>query len=409
MSAIRLLRLIALSLRALLAHRTRSALAVFGVAVGVAAVVLVTALGEGAQRELLAGMASQGSHLLVVRPAQARRTAARREVKGRLTTLSPADGEALGELAPVEEAAPALDGRRRVRAEAGAAPAIVVGTTAAFPRVRGFALARGAFFSAADDGDAARVVVLGARVAGALFPGADPLGETVRIGGAPFEVVGVLEPQGVTADGADVDTQVYVPLRTALRRVFNARWLGSVYVRVRSQTGFAPAEAEIRALLRERHHLDERDRPDDFAIQDPARVLAVRRQVARAVTAFTAGLAAISLLVGGAGILALMLLSVRERTPEIGVRRAVGARARDVLTQFLAEAVALAAAGGLLGVAAGAGAAAAVAAATGWPVRVPAWAAAAGLGVSALVGLAFGALPAWRAARLPPAVAISRP
>jgi putative ABC transport system permease protein len=408
MSPLRTLRLLALSLRALLAHRTRSALAALGVAVGVAAVVLVTALGEGAQRELVAGMASQGAHLLVVRPAQTRRLVARREVAGRVATLTPADGEALAELAPVAELAPAVDGRRKLRAEAGATPALVVGTTAAFLRVRGFEVARGAFFGEDDDAGAARVVVLGARVGATLFPGADPLGETVRIGAAPFEVVGVLAPQGVTADGAEVDTQVYVPLRTALRRVYNARALTAVYVRVREGASFPRAEAEIGALLRERHRLEERGRPDDFEVQDPARVLAVKRQVARAVALFTAGLAAVSLLVGGTGILALMLLSVRERTPEIGVRRAVGARPRDVLVQFLGEAVALSAAGGLAGVAAGALGAAAVAGATGWPVRVPAWAAAAGLAVSALVGLVFGVLPALRAARLPPSVAISR-
>jgi putative ABC transport system permease protein len=407
MRSLRLVRLLGLSLRALLAHRTRSALAVVGVAVGVAAVVLVAAMGEGAQRELLAGMASQGAHLLVVRPAQARRTVARREVAGRVATLTPADGEAIAEVGPVAEIAPAIDGKLKVRSEAGATPALVVGTTASFLRVRAFGLARGRFFSDDDDVSAARVVVLGARVSATLFSGGDPLGETVRVGAVPCEVIGVLEPQGVTADGADVDTQVYLPLRTALRRVFNARALGNVYVRVREGASFPAAEAEIRALLRERHRLDARERPDDFDVQDPERALAVKRQVARTVTLFTAGLAAVSLLVGGTGILALMLLTVRERTPEIGLRRAVGARARDVLVQFLAEAVSLSAAGGLAGVAAGALGAAAVAAATGWPVHVPAWAAAAGLGVSALVGLAFGVLPALRAASLPPSVAIS--
>lgn len=407
MVPLRALRLLSLSVRALLAHRTRSALAVAGVAVGVAAVVLVTALGESAQRELLAGMASQGTRLLVVRPAQAQRTAARKEVQGRLSTLSAADGEALGELGPVAEAAPAVDRRLKVKSEIGTTPALAVGTTAAFLRIRGFALSRGAFFTAEDDQGGERVVVLGARVASTLFPGGDPLGETVRVGAVPFEVIGVLAPQGVTSDGADVDTQVYLPLRTALRRVFNVVALGSVYVRLRDDAPAARAEAEIRALLRERHRLDLRDRPDDFAVQDPARVLAAQRQVARAVTLFTLGLAAISLLVGGTGILALMLLSVRERTTEIGVRRAVGARAPDILVQFLGEAVGLAGAGGLGGVLLGAAGSAAVGAATGWAVQVPPWAAAAGLGVSTAVGLAFGVLPALRAARLHPAAAIS--
>lgn len=409
MRPLRLLRLLGPSMRGLAAHRARSLLAVLGVAVGVAAVVLVAALGEGAERELLAGLTAQGAHLLVIRPAQAPRRAARPELQGRVSTLTPADAEALGELAPVAGAAAAVDGRRRVKSRAGAAPALVVGTTASFIRVRGFTLGRGAFFTAEDDGAAERVVVLGARVGAALFPGGEAVGETVRVGAVPFEVVGVLAPQGVTADGADVDTQVYVPLRTALRRVFNARALGAVYVRVREGAARRNAEAEIRGLLRARHGLDARGRPDDFALQDPHRAVAARRQIARAFTLFTGALAAVSLAVGGTGILALMLLSVRERTHEIGVRRAVGARARDVRAQFLAEAVVLSAAGGVLGVAAGVAGTAAVAAATGWAVRVPAWAATAGLGLSAATGLAFGVLPAVRAARLSPAVAILRP
>ncbi len=406
--AMRLLRLLRPSLRALLSHRTRSLLAIAGVAVGVAAVQLVTAIGQGAQAELVAGMASQGARLLVVRPAQVKRLVARKEVQGRVATLLPADAEALTELPAVTGVAPAVDGSFRVRSASGSTRSLVVGTAPTFPRVRGFRLERGAFFSPEQDGASERVAVLGARVRATLFPGQDPLGRTIRIGSVPFEVIGALEPQGVTADGADVDAQVYVPLRTALRRLLNTRALGSAFVEVREGEPFPAVEAEIRSLLRQRHRLGLRDRPDDFAVQDPEKALAARRQVAQAVTLFTAGLAAVSLLVGGTGILALMLLSVRERTPEIGLRRAVGARPRDVLVQFLAEAVALSAAGGALGVAMGALGSWATAAATGWPVRVPAWAALAGVVLSAVLGVVFGAWPARQAARLAPVVALAR-
>ena len=404
----RLLRILVPSLRMLLAHKTRSLLAVLGVAVGVAAVQLVTAIGEGAQAELLAGMASQGARLLVVRPAQAKRLVARKDVRGRMTTLLPADAEALADLGTVAIVTPVIDGPFRIRSGAGSTRSVVLGTSESFLRVRGFRLERGAFFSAERDDASERVAVLGARVRATLFPEGEPVGRSIRIGGVPFEVIGTLEPQGVTADGADVDTQVYVPLRTALRRLFNARALGSAFVQVREGEPLPRAEAEIRALLRERHRLDLRGRADDFAVQDPEKVLTTKRQVARAVTLFTAGLAGISLLVGGTGILALMLLSVRERTPEIGLRRAVGARPPDVLIQFLAEAVALSAAGGILGVALGELGSWAAAAATGWPVRVPIWAALAGVILSAAVGVLFGAWPARQAARLAPVVALSR-
>ncbi len=408
MHPLRLLRLLRPSLRTLLAHRTRSLLAVLGVAVGVTAVQLVTAIGRGAQAELVAGMGSQGTRLLVVRPAQAKRLVARREVQGRLATLLPSDAEALSELAAVADVAPAIDGGFRVKSPAGSTLARVVGTSPAFLRVRGFRLERGTFFAPDQYAAADRVAVLGARVRAVLFPGQDPLGGSIRIGGVPFEVIGALQPEGVTADGADVDVQVYVPLRTALRRLFNARALGSVFLQVREDAPLPAAQAEIREVLRERHRLDLRDRPDDFTVQDPAKAIAARRQVASAVTLFTAGLAAVSLLVGGTGILALMLLSVRERTPEIGLRRAVGARPRDVLIQFLAEAVALSAAGGALGAALGSMGAWMAAAATGWPVRTPAWAALAALALSAALGVVFGAWPARRAARLSPVVALSR-
>jgi putative ABC transport system permease protein len=402
------LRMLAPSIRALLAHRTRSLLAVMGVAVGVGAVLLVSAVGEGAQAELAAGFASQGVHLLVVRPVQARRLAARQEVRGRVATLLPEDAEALSALPSVAGVSPAVDGSFRVRALGRSTRALVVGTSPSFPRVRGFRVGRGGFFTEEQDGAAERVAVLGARVAATLFPEGDAEGQAVRIGSVPFAVVGALEPQGVTADGADVDAQVYVPLRTALRRLFNVRALGTTFVRVREGVPLPRVEAAIGSLLRERHRLEERGRPDDFAVQDPARALTAKQQVVRAVTLFTAGLAAISLLVGGTGILALMLLSVRERTPEIGLRRALGARPRDVLAQFLAEAVMLSAAGGLLGVGLGALGAWAAAAAAGWPARLPVGAALTGLGLATALGILSGAWPARMAARLAPVVALSR-
>jgi putative ABC transport system permease protein len=304
--------------------------------------------------------------------------------------------------------APAIDGSRLVRSEVGTTRGLVLGTTANFLDVRGFRLARGAFFTYEDEEAATRVVVLGARVRAALCPAGEPVGAVVRIANVPFEVVGVLEAQGVTADGADVDTQLYVPLRTALRRMFNTRALGSVFIRVRDEAPMPRVESDLRAVLRERHHLDERERADDFAVQNPERALAAKRQVTRVMTLFTLSVAAISLLVGGTGILALMLLSVRERTAEIGLRRAVGAWPLDILTQFLAEAMTLAAGGGLAGVGLGVLGAWATAAATGWPVSVTASSALAGVGISASLGLVFGLWPASQAARLPPVVALSR-
>ncbi len=404
----RLARLLRQGLRSLLAHRTRSVLAASGVAVGIAAVVVTSAAGEGARAEVARTMGELGPRMLVVRPAQVRRTASRREVQGFAATLRLEDWEAITELAVVRTAAPAVEGQRRVRSPAGALATTVLGTEPDFLRVRGFRLEGGRFFDADDGRERHRVAVLGARVGRSLFPDEDPLGRELRIGGAPFQVIGTLAERGASASGMDEDTQIFIPVQTALRRVFNVRSLTNVFITVTGEGAMERGRGEIAGLLRERHRLDRHGRPDDFAVQGQAKLLATQANAAGTLTRATTGLAAISLLVGGTGILALMLLSVRERTSEIGLRRAVGARARDVLVQFLGEAAVLATAGGAAGVALGGAGAAAIAAATSWPVRVSWPAAVAALLLSAGVGLAAGVVPAVRAARLPPQLALAR-
>ncbi len=395
-------RLLQSSVRALLAQRTRSALAVSSVAVGVAAVLLAGALGEGAEAEVLRSIEDMGTNVLVVRPAQVRKQVARRQVRGLATSLVPDDCEAILGLALVEEAVPSISGTLRVKADGASLNATVVGTTTAFPDVRRFRLRAGRFFDEDDDRVARRVAVLGSRVAETLFPGEDPTGRVVRLRGVPFDIAGVFESKGVTADGSDEDKQVVIPLRTAQRRVFNVTWLDSVFVGVRDAGDMGRAQAEIDGLLRERHR-----RPDDFAVQDRTRFLSARRETAEFLGRLTTGLAAAALLVGGTGILALMLLSVKERTGEIGLRIAVGATPRDVFVQFLAEATALALGGWVLGAAIGGLGAAAVRATTGWSAPMSAQAVAASFAMAAVLGLGAGAVPARKASRLPPSQALS--
>jgi putative ABC transport system permease protein len=394
------------ALRALVAHRLRVALALSGVAIGVAAVLLTGALGAGAQREVNDSMEAMGTNLLVVRPAPAKRLVARKEVRGFVTTLTPADAAALAKLQQVDEAMPGMEGTLRVKGGGGSVVATVLGATRAFPRVRRFRLRAGRFFDAEDEDDARRVAVLGARVAERLFgdePAAALLGQDLRLRSIPFEIVGVLEAKGVLADGSDEDNMIVIPIRTALRRVFNVPYLSTVFVTVRDvRDGGMPgqmdaAQAEIGALLRDRHRL-----ADDFAIQDKAKLLASQKEAAATLTLFTAGLSGLALLVGGTGILALMLLSVKERTGEIGLRLAVGARPRDILVQFLAEATALALGGWLAGVAVAALGTGGLALGTSWKVAVPVGALLASLAMALITGLGFGAVPARRASLLPP-------
>ncbi len=395
------------SLRALLAHRLRVVLVLSSVAMGVAAVVLTSALGKGAEVEVLRGIEAMGTNLLVVRPAPVKRLVARKTVQGLMTSLEAEDAEAIAELALVEAAVPGTEGTLRVKAGNSAVVTTVLGTAPAFPKVRRFRVRSGRFIDADDARSARRVAVLGARIEEQLFPGEDPVGRPIRIRGVPFEVLGVLESKGVQADGSDEDNQVVIPLRTALRRVFNTTWLSTVFVSIRDPQTMKEAEAEITDLLRERHQLERNGKPDDFAVQNKTRFLAAQRETIESITLLTTGLAAVALLVGGTGILALMLLSVKERTGEIGLRRAVGARPRDILVQFLAEATVLALGGWIAGVAAGALGAGAVAFGTDWNVAVPFEALLASLVMASVTGLGFGAFPARKASLLPPIQALS--
>lgn len=394
-------RTLRLALRALLAHRLRVALALSSVAVGVAAVVLTSAIGKGAKDEVLKGIEAMGTSVLVVRPAPVKRLVARKEVRGFMTSLKAEDAVAIAELDLVREAVPSVDRGLRVKAGSGALVATVLGTTPAFLEVRNFQIRGGRFFDAEDERAARRVAVLGARIEERLFPGEDPVGQWIRVRGIPFEIIGVLEAKGVQADGSDEDNQIVIPLRTALRRVFNTTWISAVFVSVRDPERMAEAEAGIAELLRERH------REEDFAVQNRAKMLASRQEMADSLTLFTTGLSSLALLVGGTGILALMLLSVKERTAEIGLRMAVGARPRDILLQFLAEATALALGGWVVGVLIGAIGAGAVAFGTEWKVGVPVEALLVSLGMAGFTGLGFGVFPARKAAGMMPVVALA--
>jgi putative ABC transport system permease protein len=390
------------SLRALFAHRVRAMLALTSVSVGVGAVIVTSAIGAGAQREIMRSIERSGTNMLVVRPAQVQRLVARKKISGAVRTLELDDYDAIGGLALVSAAAPGVESNLRVKAGAIGMKTKVLGTSAAFPDVRRFRLRIGRFFDDEDDRAARRVAVLGARVSDTLFPGENALGQEMRIRGVPFEVIGVLQPKGALGDAGDEDDQVLVPIRTALRRVFNVTWLSTVFVSVIDMQHMDEAQGDITALLRARHRTSDTRAADDFEVQNVTRFLAIQQQAADSLTWLTTGLAALALLVGGTGILALMLLSVRERTSEIGLRLAVGATPRDILIQFLLEATLLALGGWMLGALLGASGAAMVAFSTTWPIGLPIGALLASLAMAVTTGLGFGAWPARTAARMLP-------
>lgn len=392
------------SVRALFAHKLRAALAILGVAIGVAAVLVTSALAKGVEHALLRNLETMGTNLLVVKPLPLKRLVARREVRGLATTLTLEDFELMRTLALVTQVAPGIDGGALVKAGNLALGTTVRGTTPEFLQVRQFTLRAGRFIDDDDNAASGRVAVLGAHVADGLFPDGSAVGQTIRIRDIPFDVIGILEAKGVLADG-DQDSQIVVPVRTALRRVFNASWLTAVFVGVANPESLDAVESELTALLGQRHRPTSDGGPD-FAVQNPTKSVTAQKRTADSLALATTLLAALGLLVGGAGILALMLLSVSERTSEIGLRMAIGARPRDIVLQFLIEAVCLAMGGWIGGVAVGGLAGTAIAISTQWNLEPPIDIIAASFALAVATGLGFGVLPAQRAARVPPIQAL---
>jgi putative ABC transport system permease protein len=398
----KLLRGLGISTRALFSHNVRTGLTLSSVAVSVAAVVVVSAIGAGAEREIGRQAESIGTNLLVVRPAQVKNSAARKQMRGVVSTLTVEDFDAITELAAVESAVPGFESTLTAKGGGRSMSARVLGTTSAYLQVCRFAVMRGRFLNEDDERQAHRVAVLGARVTEELFPGQDAIGQDLRIRGVPFEVIGVLQAKGIQADGSDQDNQILIPIRTALRRVFNLTWLNPILVSVRSPDNMTGAETEIAQLLRTRHRLESGGLPDDFAVQNKTKILGTQKQIAKSLTKLALGLAGVSLLVGGIGILALMLMAVKERTGEIGLRIAVGARPSDILLQFLAEATMLAAGGWLAGLVVGLVGTAMVAFFARWRVAVSPQMLVPSLATVLIAGLGFGIWPARKASLIPP-------
>ena len=395
-----------IALKALTAHKLRALLGILGIVVGVAAVLVMLAVGEGAKRDVLGKIQGLGTNILIVSAGQLANVAGRPQLVGNVTTLDLRDAKAIMEECPAAARVAPLQSRKlAVKYGTGTANTSVVGTSADFPIVREFRTIAGRFFDADDVQGAQRVAVVGQTVLTNLGVGRSLLGGTIRINNVPFEVVGILEPKGVNYAGIDEDDQIFIPINTALRRLFNLTYLGSLYIQAKDERAMGTAAHQVTELLRERHRI-RAGRPEDFTLQTQAEILEAAQETSQTFSLLLSSIAGISLFVGGIGILAMMVISVRERTKEIGVRRAVGARRRDILQQFILEAVSLSLAGGLVGILVGVAGGFLLSRMTGWPTAISPLAILLAFGVSAVVGVFFGAYPARRAARLDPIVAL---
>ncbi|MBU1325420.1 MAG: ABC transporter permease [Alphaproteobacteria bacterium] len=409
------MELVRFAVGAIAAHPMRSALTSLGVVIGVAAVIMMTSIGVGAQQRVEQALSSLGTNMLVVRPGAPRSGGGGfvRGAGGSGATLTVDDAEAMRALDGIAAVSPAINGGAQLVYEGANWSSRIEGVTPDYLIARDLEIASGQMFddSAAESGR--KVAVLGQTVVTELFgEGVDPVGQRIRVGPIPFQVIGVLAPKGQSGF-QDQDDIVVIPLDAARSRVIgrgpSARGnsVNQVYVKAVDEDALFQLEQDVAELLRQRHRIQPGEE-DDFNVQNLTSVQEAAQSSTQTFTILLAAVAGVSLVVGGVGIMNIMLVSVTERTREIGLRMAIGAKRSDVLTQFALESVALSLLGGLIGLTLGVGGALLMSMLGDWPSVIPAWAAPLAIGFSSFVGVVFGAYPAWRAAQLDPIEALRR-
>ena len=393
-----------IALKALSRNKMRTMLTMLGMIIGVGAVITMVALGKGAQSTIEAQVKAAGTNMITVMAGNFSQGGVR-QGGGMATTLTVEDAQALRSVPGVEYLAAGVNSRAQLIAGNQNWSSQIQGTDVDLPLIRNWPMKYGSFFTSMDVSAAQKVAVLGQTVADNLFgPDVDPTGQIIRVKNQPFKVLGVLSPKGSTGFGQDQDDAVYAPYTTVQKKLQGIQHINNVQISAASAET-APVSAAISETLRARHKLMGSD-PDDFMVRTQEEMASVRTETTRTMTTLLAAIAGVSLLVGGIGIMNIMLVSVTERTREIGLRMAIGARGRDVLMQFLVEAIVLSLFGGLLGIGMGYALSAAAERFLQWPTSIPANAIGMAFGFAAATGVFFGFYPAKKAARLDPIEAL---
>ena len=404
------LQSVRIALRSLRVNKLRSALTMLGIIIGVGAVIAMVAVGAGASARVAEQIQSLGSNLIIVLSGSVN-TAGVRVGQGSQLTITEDDSAAIArEIPAVQVSAPSVRGNTQVVFGNLNWYTGVQGVTADYFEARDWAVITGRPIGPEDVDGATKVVLLGQTTALNLFGDLDPLGQIVRIKKVPFTVIGLLDRKGQNSWGQDQDDVVVIPISTAKKKVLgksnsNPRAVGAISVKIRPGEDMSEAEVQLRELLRQRHRLQP-NQDDDFNVRNLSEILQTQEESSKVMTYLLAAIASVSLLVGGIGIMNIMLVSVTERTREIGLRMAVGARGRDILSQFLIEAVTLSLIGGVIGIAAGLGGAEALSYFAEWRTLVAPGAIALAFSFAAAVGVFFGFYPARKAARLDPIEAL---
>ncbi len=394
-----------IALRALLRNSMRSFLTTLGIIIGVAAVIAMMAIGAGARAQVQAAFAAMGTNLLILLPGSTTAGGSHGGF-GSMPTLTWDDLTAIqAELSTVKSAAPTLRSSQSLISDENNWTTSVTGTSPDYFQIRNWPIENGAGFTQGDVTAGAKVVVLGKTVVDRLFgKRVDPVGQTVRVGNTPFSVVGVAAAKGQSSTGQDYDDAAFIPYTTFARRIQGglSKYLsGTVFIQAVSTEQTSRALADITRLLRDRHKLAD-GQEDDFSIRNLNEVAGAQQQGTDTITTLLASVAAVSLLVGGIGIMNIMLVSVTERTREIGVRMAIGAKPRSILLQFLIEALVLSVVGGIIGVVLGVSIATWLASKFQWPIQIQVDVISLSVGFSGLVGIIFGLFPARKASQLDP-------
>jgi putative ABC transport system permease protein len=401
---------LSIALQALKVNKLRSGLTMLGIIIGVAAVIVMIAVGSGAQARVKEQIAGLGSNLMILWAGSVT-TAGVRGGTGTAQTLVEDDAWAvMREIAEVQVAAPTQRGSGQIVWGNANWLASIVGTTPEYFEARDWGLVTGRLFEAGEMSGAGKVAIIGQTVARELFGDGDPVDQIIRVRGVPFTVIGLLERKGQSMMGQDQDDIVIIPLTTARNKIFGALQgrigrVSSIFIKSKDGADMKEAEDKVRELLRQRHRLTG-NTPDDFSLRNLTEILQAQEAASKVMAILLAAVASVSLLVGGIGIMNIMLVSVTERTREIGLRLAVGARGKDILSQFLVEAITLSTIGGVLGILLGALGTWLVAELAEWPVQLSVLSVILAVGFSAVIGIFFGYYPARKASSMQPIQAL---